>query len=68
MCRTFADARASLCFNLGEINIETDLPAIVEMMLDNYELRREMSRKGKVLIDGKGVERIFMKIPNGLFS
>ena len=68
MCRTFADAGASLCFNLRKINIERDLPAIVEMMLDNYELRREMSRKGKELVDGKGVERIFIEIPNGLFS
>ena len=68
MCKTFADAGASLCFELSKTNIKRDLPAIVEMMLDNYELRRKMSRKGKELVDGKGIERILIEIPNGLFG
>jgi len=67
MCRAFADVGASLCFNFQKLCIEQDLPTIVETIQNDYELRKEMSLKGKELFDGKGVERIFGEIPTRLF-
>ena len=56
--------------NLGfgtEICEEHIVEAVVLLMRD-YAFRAKMSKRGKQLIDGKGIERIFSEIPSEVWS
>ncbi|GAI18633.1 unnamed protein product, partial [marine sediment metagenome] len=48
----------SVNLGLGKQVSKKKILETVENLLENYELRQAMSRKGKQLIDAKGAERI----------
>ena len=57
--------RAGTALNLGGAwdSSEQDIGAAIERVLKSKSLRMEMSRKGKRLVDGKGIERIISELP-----
>jgi UDP-2,4-diacetamido-2,4,6-trideoxy-beta-L-altropyranose hydrolase len=66
--RQFAQAGSTLHVGDGSlISVETLSMAINEL-LDNPDLRTRMSRQGKAMLDGRGIERILEKIPMGVFE
>jgi UDP-N-acetylglucosamine:LPS N-acetylglucosamine transferase len=67
MCRFFSDAGAALCLDRSCISVEEDLAGMVETLMGDYEVRAQMSRRGKKLADGCGVDRILSEIPSALF-
>lgn len=67
MCRFFSDAGAGLCLDQSCISVEEDLAGMVEALMGNYDTRAQMSRLGKTLVDGCGVDRILSEIPSTLF-
>jgi UDP-2,4-diacetamido-2,4,6-trideoxy-beta-L-altropyranose hydrolase len=67
MCRFFSDAGASRCLDRSRICLEEDLAGMVETLMGDYETRTQMSRRGKALVDGCGVDRILSEIPSALF-
>src|SRR3989344_3900745 len=54
--------------NLGDGNILTDFDLIddIKKLMDNYDLRKKMSKKGQKLVDGYGVDRIAEIMINAL--
>lgn len=57
-------------FNLGLAdNVgENDIMEAVDKLLKDATLRAEMSKKGKKLVDGKGIQRIISEIPKEVLS
>ena len=45
-----------------------DIKSSVVELINNYEIRKNMSNRGKKLIDGKGAERIINNLPKEFFS
>ena len=43
-------------------------PDFIKKLLKYGTLRKEMSEKGKKLVDGKGIERIISEIPREVLS
>jgi len=62
--------RNGTTLHLGLINKvgEEDIVETIEKVLEDYVLRCKMSKRGKNLVDGKGVERINSEISAGLLS
>lgn len=56
----------SLNLGLGKQVSRKKILETVENLLDNYELRQAMNRKGKQLIDAKGAERVAEIILNSI--
>ncbi len=52
---------------ISEIN-EDDIVEAVEKLLGDDSLRAEMSRRGRNMVDGKGLERIISEIPRSVLS
>jgi UDP-2,4-diacetamido-2,4,6-trideoxy-beta-L-altropyranose hydrolase len=67
MCRFFSDAGAGLCLDRSCFSVEENLAGMVERLMGDYEVRAQMSRRGKTLVDGCGVDRILSEIPSALF-
>lgn len=68
MCRFFSEAGAAYCLDRGALAQEGCLAAVVQSLMEAYETRLRMSRCGRELVDGFGVERILAAIPSSLFS
>ena len=66
--REFEKEGTALHLGLGSEVNEQNIVEAVEKLLGNYALRSEMSRRGKNLVDGKGVNRIISEIPQGILS
>ena len=47
---------------------EEDIVKVIEKLLNDYVARTEMSKRGKNLVDGEGVERITSEIPQEVLS
>lgn len=47
---------------------EADIVKAIEKLLNDYALRSQMSKRGKNMVDGKGVERIISEIPQEVLS
>lgn len=52
---------------ISEIN-ERDIAEAIEKLLKDYALRAEMAKRGKNLVDGRGIERIISEIPRSVLS
>lgn len=64
----FEKGETSLYLGLSSTTNEEDIAAATARLLRNYVLRAEMSKRGKKLVDGKGIERIILEIPQEVFS
>ncbi|MBN1431632.1 MAG: UDP-2,4-diacetamido-2,4,6-trideoxy-beta-L-altropyranose hydrolase [Methanomicrobiaceae archaeon] len=55
---------------IGHIDMinENDIIIEIKNLVEDYPRRVEMSKKGRKLVDGKGIERILSKIPKEVFS
>lgn len=59
--------KAGTVLYLGSID-EVDESAIAEataQLLKNYELRSHMSVRGRIVVDGRGIERVISEMPEG---
>ncbi len=52
---------------ISEIN-EHDIEESIERLLKDYALRTEMAKRGRNMVDGKGMERIISEIPGSLLT
>jgi len=68
MTKQFERTGATIHLGLISEVYEEDIVEAIEKLLKDYVLRTEMSRRGKNLVDGKGVERIISEIPQELLS
>jgi spore coat polysaccharide biosynthesis predicted glycosyltransferase SpsG len=62
--RAFEKAGSSILLGDGTLIDTNALAAEIKRVLDDQELRTTMSKKGRALVDGKGVERIIAAIPD----
>jgi len=63
MSRFFADAGAAVCLDRSRVTHDVQLAAVVQALMGDYESRARMSKRGKALVDGCGVDRILSAIP-----
>ena len=59
---------STLYLGQGKNIYEDDIAKVVNSLLDDNGLRRQMSKKGRNLVDGKGAERVISQIPTKLLS
>jgi spore coat polysaccharide biosynthesis predicted glycosyltransferase SpsG len=64
MSKKFAEAGTCLHLDITNNILNNNLNSMIETVLRNHNLRKEMSIRGKKLVDGKGLERIMSQIPN----
>ncbi len=68
LAKEFEREWTTLNLGLGSKVDEADISEAVEKLLMDDTLRAEMSRRGKRLVDGRGIERIISEIPQEVFS
>lgn len=68
LAKEFEREGTTLNLGLGSKVDEADISEAIEKLLRDDTLRAEMSRRGKRLVDGKGIERIISEIPQEVFS
>jgi len=68
MCEEFG--RGGSALHLGHISetSEADIAKAIEKLLEDDILRTQMAKRGKEMVDGKGVERVISEIPQGVLS
>ncbi len=68
LAKEFERKGTTLNLGLGDNVEEEDIAEAVERLLQDDALRAEMSRMGRKLVDGKGIERIISEIPQEVLS
>lgn len=68
MAKEFERCGSTLHLGLISEVYEEDIVKAIEKILNDYALRSEMSKRGKNMVDGKGVERIILEIPQEVLS
>lgn len=68
LAEEFARKGVALNLGLGDKIKEEDIAWAVAKLLGDATLRAEMSRMGRKLVDGKGIERIIAEIPQEVWS
>jgi len=68
--RTEEFARGGSILHLGLISEirQEDVAEATNRLLEDYALRAEMSKRGRNLVDGKGIERIISEIPQQILG
>lgn len=68
LVKEFEKEGTALNLGLGSKISEEDIAEAVRRLLRDDALRAEMSKKGKKLVDGRGIERIISEIPQEVLS
>lgn len=68
LSRLFAREGSAIYLGPGQEVSEADISLALEKLLHDSTVRAEMSKKGKKLVDGRGVERIIARISGLLIS
>jgi spore coat polysaccharide biosynthesis predicted glycosyltransferase SpsG len=68
LVRRFEKAGTTINLGWGREVTEGEIAAAVENLAQDALLRQEMSRRGKELVDGKGVERLISEIPDKVWQ
>ena len=68
LAEEFAGKGVALNLGLGDKLEDEAIAGAVARLLGDATLRAEMSRKGRELVDGRGIERIISEIPQEVFS
>ena len=68
LAKEFEREGTALHLGLGSKVGEEDIAQAVERLLRDDALRAEMSKRGKRLVDGKGIERIISEIPQEVLA
>jgi UDP-2,4-diacetamido-2,4,6-trideoxy-beta-L-altropyranose hydrolase len=68
LAEKFARSGATLNLGLGDKLEDEAIAEAVARLLGDASLRAEMSRKGRALVDGRGIERIISEIPSEVWS
>jgi len=58
----------ALYVGFGKEVTSNDIYTSIKKLLEDYSLRKKMSKRGKELFDGKGVKRILSEIPKEVFN
>ena len=64
----FEKEGTALNLGLGTEVGEEEITEAVAVLMRDYALRAKMSKRGKQLIDGRGIERIISEIPSEVWS
>lgn len=64
----FAEAGTTLYLGDGTLLEQKELADTILKVLIDYRQRRTMSRNGRSLVDGRGLDRILQAIPSGAFK
>jgi spore coat polysaccharide biosynthesis predicted glycosyltransferase SpsG len=68
LIREFEKAGTTLHLGAGHDLHEDDIVEAIVRVSKDMNLRRSMSRKGKAMVDGRGVERVIASLPRGVLS
>lgn len=68
LAKEFEKEGTTLNLGLGTGINEADIAEVVSRLLRDDALRAEMSKRGRKLVDGKGIERIISEIPQEVWS
>ena len=68
LAEEFEKEGTALNLGLGTRNSEENIAEAVSRLLRDGTLRAEMSKRGRKLVDGKGIERIISEVPKEVWS